>query len=325
MNPPAETIQLRRQVIDGLLSDVNASKSADLARFVFGLPKASEATWFVDAFRFNDDSFSLVDNAVEAAVLSGVLLSAAMDTEEIRAILAFLSAYAGGQRQPLCLPLLVDQARRAFFAVSVKSRAAPPSSSSLIKTPAKSKAANIAAVLESQDWQKVAEAIKANGDDAIRAVEALANQVTQAIRPIEQIVTDLHEEINILWWHIGEWSRLTEKPFAEYPAGTAAVLAALDLADLSATLRAPASSVVLLERCITKGREADGLAGSIEAAVDGLSDAELEDLALPEKLSEFADVCPVLAAFAKAQEIGRDDGAWHKAFTKATGLDPRPP
>ncbi len=51
----------------------------------------------------------------------------------------------------------------------------------------------------------------------------------------------------MLWWHVGGWSRLLDKPFAELDLGLAAVLAGVDMADMSRSAAGPAATPAILQ------------------------------------------------------------------------------
>jgi len=99
----------------------------------------------------------------------------------------------------------------------------------------------------------------------------------------------------------------------------AAVLAGVDLADLCRTAHGPAAAAAILYRTVSVGREDMTTEISIQRSVDALPDEDLARLELEDALKSVQDICPVLAAFLKAREVGRSP-AWHAGFARGTGL-----
>jgi hypothetical protein len=124
----------------------------------------------------------------------------------------------------------------------------------------------------------------------------------------------------MLWWHIGGWSRLLEKPFADLAPGLAAVLAGVDLADMSRSAVGPVAAPAILQRTLAAGRKTQNAKITINNAVEALPQDLFDRLKLDHRLSTVPEICPVLTAFAKANEIGPGP-TWHTAFAKATKLE----
>lgn len=148
----------------------------------------------------------------------------------------------------------------------------------------------------------------------------LATQVFSVVKPLAAQVLTLREEVEMLWWHVGGWSRVLEKPFAQLELGLAAVFAGIDMAEMSRTETGPAAAPAIFQRTLAAGRKGKTAKIAIRDAVDALPQNAFDRLTLPDALGTVPDICPVLTAFAKAREIGAGP-AWHASFGKATGLD----
>lgn len=296
--------------------------SVDLTRLYFGLTVPRGTEWFQEAFGETDPSFSLYDNQREVAVLASGLLSAAIADDETSAALAPLTTAAAGLRQPTVRPELLDEAQHVVSAKAIKDRQRARSNPEQIKRPPDSSVPTETALLaEAPNWGKAVTLLKQVSDEAHKATTNLANQTYWVTRPLAADIADLREEVEMLWWHIGGWSRVLERPFADLEPALAAVMAGLDLADLSRTPTGPAAAPAILQRTITAGRKTKATMQAIRGAVDALPQDAFERLSLGDALASVPDVCPVLTAFAKAGEIGSGT-AWHGAYTKATSLDP---
>ena len=117
-----DILALRQEPFDGLISGMDKQMAIDLARIYFGLEVPRGTDWFRDAFASTDSSFSLHDNEHEAAVLAACLLAAKIDGNEEVPALAVLTTSAGGQREPVVLPELIEEARSRLFQISIDSR-----------------------------------------------------------------------------------------------------------------------------------------------------------------------------------------------------------
>lgn len=320
LNPGPEIIKLRQEPFDKIQKGLNTTMVLDLTRLYFGFPTPNGTEWFSEAFRVTDASFSMIDNDREASVLAACLLAAALDAGNICAGLAPIVATAAGSRVPLVRHQFIEDARRALDIHSINSRQQIAADVSKIKQPVKSKvAAAVDAYLPAPDWNKSGDAIKLAANESFEATNTLANQVYSVISPLAKQVQDLREEVSMLWWYIGGWSRVLEKPFSELDVGLAALMAGLDLAHLTLGESGPVAARAILYRLLISSTAGENKKIALKSAVDALPPGTFQQLEIPNTLDNVSDLCPVLAAMAKADEIG--NGAWYTAFKKATYLD----
>jgi len=157
-------------------------------------------------------------------------------------------------------------------------------------------------------------------EESAEITKTLTNQLLSVLQPLAAETLTLREEVDMLWWHIGGWSRLLEKPFADLAPGLAAVLAGVDLADMSRSAVGPVAAPAILQRTLAAGRKTQNAKITINNAVEALPQDLFDRLKLDHRLSTVPEICPVLTAFAKANEIGPGP-TWHTAFAKATKLE----
>jgi len=322
LNPGPDTLGRRQEPFEKLREAVDAKSAVELTRLYFGLGSPNGTDWFRDAFHGADASFSMLDNKREAAVLAACLLEASFGDGKIVCALAPLATTAGGARQPEAAPQVLADFEYGLSAEAVSSRKRNHGDADVIRLPAKSNLPTDAAAFAqsiTNDWAKVAGFFGQVSNESIEATKALATQTARVIRPLLADVADLREEVEILWWHIGGWSRLLEAPFSELPPATAAAMAGLDMADLSRALVGPAAARALLQRTIASGRKGKLGKATIRESVNGLPEGALDKLNPHIALAGVPDVCPVLTAFAKARETGAG-AAWHAAFRRASGV-----
>jgi hypothetical protein len=95
-------------------------------------------------------------------------------------------------------------------------------------------------------------------------------------------------------------------------------MAGLDLAHLSQGESGPIAAPAILHRLVIGSRVNENKKISLKAAVDTLPPDTFQQLEIPKNISSVSDLCPILAALAKADEIGN---SWHIAFKKVSGFD----
>lgn len=302
-SPGPEIVRLRQEAVEAIRKDLKATQVIDAVRLYFGLPAPSAAGWFRDGFARTDPSFTMVDNAREVAVLSACLLSAEIDGGNVAACFAPLTASAVKARTPVVQPDVIDHARETLHLRAVSSRASTPQHST--STAKLDEAAE--ALAQGGEWPKAAALFK----------QLAAESNAKSIRLTQQL-NAVKEEVEILWWHVGGWSRILNQPFSELAPGAAALMAGIDLSDLTTSAIGPAAAPAILFRLVSAGREKQSASVTIAAAIDGLSPESLNSVSLPQVLSGFVDVCPVLGALTKAATIG---AGWPEKFKDASGLD----
>jgi hypothetical protein len=322
LNPRPEILGLRQEPFNRLLSEAKAANIIELVRMQFGRPPSTEGlTEFSSAFHAADASFSVHENEREVAVLASCLLDALVAKGTPMAVLAILTMSAGGLRKPLVRGDLVSVAERRLTQLAIDARTQPAVEVGNIKNPTKSKTAAEAAALESSgDWAKTAELFSKISDEGYAAVKALADQVSSVVRPLAQRNADLREEVDMLWWLFGGWSNCFDLPFSEFNPGSVAVLAGIDLSDLSRTLIGPAAAPALLQKSLLLAKKSKAAKTSLASVVDGLGRDMIPKLEISASVGTARDLTPVFTAFHNSQQIG-PGAEWHAAFMRTTGLE----
>ena len=316
-----DALRARQEPFDNLRQAIDPQTAIDLTRIYFGLPVPRGTDWFRDAFGATDASFSLIDNAREASVLAAGLLEGATLDGKVYAALATLTTAASGLRQPLVRLDLIDLMRAAIQERAVGARRQAPIDPKHIKLPAASKlSVELTALTQGPEIAKVSALLKQVSEESAEITKTLTNQVLAVVQPLAAQVLTLREEVEMLWWYVGGWSRMLDKPFMELELGLAAVLAGVDMADMSRSATGPAAAPAIFQRILAAGRKAKTAKIAIKDAVDALPQDQLDRLRLPNALGTMSEICPVLTAYAKAKEIGASP-AWHVAYTKATGFE----
>lgn len=320
LKPGPDTIKLRQEPVEEYTSQIDSQIAVNLARIYFGLEVPGGTDWFRDIFSDSDPSFSMHDNMQEAAVLAACLLAAAVCDENVGAALAILTTSACGNRTPKVLPELVENARMALHTISVEARNHSSVGAISLDTPEEIEIdEDVDALIANPAWPEAGEILK-NISNESNTASANLNQLQSKLNPLINQVQCLQEEVGLLWWHIGGWSRILEQPFSSLTPGLAAIMSGLDVADLSLSNEGPAAAPAMLHRTVVNFDDTPPSKTSITKAVETFPLTHFEKLKLDSVLKDIPDVCPVLTALQKFHEVG-EAPAWEKLFERSTQLE----
>ena len=277
--PGSEIIQQRQESFEKLLDNINTPMILDLTRLYFGFSVPDGTDWFRDIFIETDASFSMIDNERETSVLSACLLSAALDKGHIAAGLAPLVALANGHHTPKVFPELVEEAKKKLASASINYWEQTKPDVHKIKQHIKSTVpTEVDKLIAAPAWPLAAEVINLTSRESLTATKTLTNQLRSVISPLVNQVQNLKEEVSILWWCIGGWSRILEQPFIDMGIELAALMAGIDLAHLTESESAPVAAPAILYRTIIKSKKDANTKISISSAVESLPDGVFQQL-----------------------------------------------
>jgi len=314
LQPTPEIMAARQASAARIQGNADKTQLLDLVSAYYGMKP--DLTWLRDELRQDDTTFSLVTGERESVVLAALILAGKIDESDPTSILGVVAGSVRGKRAPAEAAWLLVEARSALaedaaaarvpqkLATPVRHSATPELAEEI--TPA---AASLEALTQ------VLAKVRAESQEAARYV---AKQVTDALLILNGNARYQREESQILWWLFGEHSRTLDKPFSAFRPAEAALIGGIELAALSeASELGPVAAPAVLER-VLRAAKRDNKARPITliGAVDGLA-ADLAKLKAP--APERPEICPVLTAIAKANDIGIT--AWAGAFNKATGLE----
>jgi len=317
ISPAAAIIAMRQASTARISKDIAKPRVLDLVSTYYGL-EGVDLTWFRDEFANEDGSFSLVNNARECAVLAGAILAGLVAAGNATAILAIIAGSMDGKRVPQETPGLVAEARVAHVQRAISNRQAR-SIEAKIKPVATPKLSEELQALQPDPTAIAAMLGKVRLEEQ-EAIKSLATQISNSLSPLVWQMRLMREETQILWWLFGESSRTLNKPFRSFTAPQAAILAGLELGELTnLTTLGPVAAPAMLERVIQLA-PAGAIGATIANVIDGF---EASDLAKLEPPAEALPprICPLMTAITKASDVGQ--GSWHAAFAKATGVDAR--
>lgn len=317
-----ERIQRRWAGLCALVASATQSDVEAMIRVAFKTKTTAQAlslTRIEKAFKDTDDLFSLSGNEREVQVLCGaglVLLCRASEGVSPAAALAVTTAAAGGGRRPkVSLDLVaVAEAGLRVMAESVRKR---PNLEDYAKTetPELDFAQAEAKIRGQQNWEGVVAAFGLAANAVQESLAGVAAQSTRAIAAVNKFIAVQDEELQMLWWLIGERSWDLDKAFTAVPADAQPLVLSKELADLTEFLPGPASIKGLLSRAGLKDRKKL----TIPSAVNACDKAWLGNVV--DSLDPSPVTQPVHFAIRRKLETG-DDASWVAGWSAVAGLTP---
>ncbi len=314
----ADRVQKRLAGIAALAKAANDLEIEALVRIAFNAkqpPDNVTITQIRQHFKSADELFEMQNNDSEMQLLSGASLWAIMANAKDDAATAALSvtiAEFGGARK-IKLPMdLVETANYALVALAEANRKRPE----LVSTVAAPKVDFTTAGTKAKE--------SPNGDGYAAAFTLAANLVNESLATItnktretfaatKRFISIQDEELQMLWWLMGERSHYFDKPFTKISANTQPLVFAKELADSTELLPGPASISGLLYKAGIK--ESKKL--SIPDVVNACDSDWLQSLVDNTKFSPVTQ--PIHCAIDRKLETG-DTNSWIAGWAGVTNI-----
>lgn len=321
ITPSSDLLSKRWEGIDKFVSTANAAALLDAIRLFYGLRSKDPQflARFQEAFKLADVSFPMRGNDHELKILAGSSAVAALSKEKIPlanvAALAMVCGDYRGRRRGERPADLVGRARRYLLERSAGLRKA--SETVAVAVP---KLPSIKHQEGSPDLNATSQGLAALAG----AMKTFVDSTTKVLQQLHERVVLQGEESDILWWVFAGYSRDLERPISDLHPAAACLIAAKELADLTAILPGPASAPAILDRVL------HGAVGSRPKKVVTLSKAIQEAPVAwlkgwasgDELISAHGDLCPTLLAAQRSLETPGSD-AWVVAVEQITGVSVR--
>ena len=137
-----------------------------------------------------------------------------------------------------------------------------------------------------------------------------ASSAADAHQSLRGDVVRLAEEVDMLWWHVGDWSEVLDRPRSDLPQEAIGVVSGVEIGDLVRQVPGPYGAYGIMRRTLGKTSDAKT---KLEGAVSSLGD-DVKKLARHLPQSAFS-VFPIHAAMRLAVDWGQD--GWAAAFERA--------
>lgn len=269
-------------------------------------------------FKNADESFEMSGNNKELEILSGATLAVLLErTDETAAFtaLAVTAASLNGARitdLPMNLPSLAEAATAKL---SEQRRQRPKLDRQRLKAVPKVDFAEAKAKFQAQpNATGMDAALDIAADSVNLALDTMGKLLSTSLRENDTFIAIQDEELELLWWIIGEHSDDLNQRFDEVSPNVRPLVFAKELADATEFLPGPLSIRSLLSRV---GLRAETML-TIPDAVNACDDAWLARLLSRDNVSAL--VYPIHFAIERKLETG-DDTSWLAGWAKACGIE----
>jgi len=264
-----------------------------------------------------DDSFEMTGNEREVQVLAGAALAVLMnrsdsDEAERTALAVTTTALSNGRSVdlPVDLSALGEQ---SIELLSEKNRRRPSLEVSA-KAPEFNFENSVTKVAQTPNWEGVKEAFELAAASTSEALRKLAIRQMRAMNNVAKFIEVQDEELQMLWWLIGQHSEEYDCPFNKVPPEAQPFVFARELADATEVLPGPRSIKAMLSRTLQKQRSKI----RVSDAVNALQASWLESAV--EEREPSPVITPLHYAIKRQLETGEGD-AWIAGWAAAAGVE----
>jgi GTPase-associated system helical domain len=255
-----------------------------------------------------DSQFAIEVDKIEAGLIACLLLTEEIIDGNTFASLSVLTTAFEGMRTAI-VPAVTEFALKAASAVTDTLKSAD------LVYPLEDEAADaIAKAKASLTPDIVADAFLAIVAAAQQNGVLFAQDVNARFAAERRLSNRLSEELNMLWWYVGEWSKLVDKPRNTTGDKAKAIFFGADLATFVDSLPGPYGATAILRKSLASKAS---MTTTLFDAVDSLDKDEIEAIRT-ELPNSDGDLFPVTLAVKYAREVGK--GHWRTPFEKVTGL-----
>ncbi|MBZ6077575.1 GTPase-associated system all-helical protein GASH [Microvirga puerhi] len=229
----------------------SVQKLVDLTRLAFGLPVPEESAleeWFEKPVRKKDAHFSLQIDKEEAARIATLVLSDIIQSRYPSTPALVIAASFSGRRSSPDNGKIVLDAKRALAeaarnrGLSFNAKIDPPQSQDVSKT--------INAAAASLDSDTVKTALAAVNGEAKSLTSRLIVNINNALQALTAENRRLAEEVDLLWWHLGGYSYVLDRPLSEFDDLALPLVVGNDVAAMVNVLPGPHGALGIIKRAL---------------------------------------------------------------------------
>ncbi|MFZ2050550.1 MAG: GTPase-associated system all-helical protein GASH [Solirubrobacteraceae bacterium] len=292
----------------------------DLCRLAFGMtiPEQSElGSSLVAEVRKSDKQFSLKHDRAEAGRLCALLLAERLAGGSTQDAFAVLATSFAGQRASADEDALTNLAGQCLTR-SARARGRLATQAAVTYQKAQDHSSLIAALEPGVTPPAVKAIFQAMMVDDQAGGQGLANVMTTVVRGLLDENQRLAEEVDLLWWHIGDWSECLGRPLGQVPETGRGLIAGADLAAIIRDLPGPYGTAGILRRSLSQEAEQPM---TLREAVEALEHDDLKRAYA--SVTDDTDILPVHTAVQLC--LDRGHGAWGQAFEKVCKVNAEAP
>lgn len=312
-----DTLQLRWKGVEAVLAEINSEAILELIKMAYKWPlKPSEyIEKFRQYFKTADVAFQNAGNDKEVQVLAGCVLALLCVDEAYdfpEASLAILTASACGiLRQDTGIDLLAMAKHRTLLD-GANARKRPEIKDLAIQPMKKQFDSAVVSLTTTADIPTVIETFKTFGSAINSLSNSIQTEFKQRIAELTRTAAIQDEELQTLWWVIGQRSKEWGMKFADIDQSSRSLLLAYEYYKITSETVEPPSMTAILSRV-----GIDDAMVTIPAAVNSCGADKLAEIT---KDNFNPITCPVLDAIKRAIETGDDQETWVSVWSKVSGI-----
>jgi GTPase-associated system helical domain len=298
---PREVVDARQKAYSQLTAQVNSMpRIYDLCRLAFQLDLQGPevATWFEQPIKESDPQFSIEIDKAEAGRLASLLLR-----EHIASVagpysaLAVVTASFCGKRSTVDDNIVLVEAKDALTRDAKRQREL---ATAIVQAP--QVAFSPAALKALEPNPPTPESIKGTLDHLVKsacdALAALAKQANEAIAASRGDTQRLAEEVDMLWWHLGDWSDLVGKSRSKVKGVALPLVSGIELGSLVQRIPGPYGAYGLLSQSASAAGNT-----TLTAAISSLGKDDVAKLASSKPLPAWTrPLFPIHAALSDGMD-----------------------
>ena len=295
-------------------SEATTDTVIDLMAIVFAVSKIKPDPKTVESFlatiKANDDTFIGTGADTEIRLLAASTLAKVMAGNGALAAwtaMAVTTSFFDGRRTLSKFPVPLEQIARDRLRMLAGTIAQRPTFS-----PAKVVSPKPLAAPEDLDGATLTKLVNTAMTNAVAAVSSVADQHNKAMASYEGYLKRQDEDLQVLWWVIGQRCRTLEVPFDKMKPEQRPLILGGELSELIEHLPGPPSTKAILSRAGLKDTDKVSLAEAIAAC--GSEWVGENSSATPSPL-----VFPIHFAITRSAEVDGDQ--WVAAYKATTGID----
>lgn len=209
----------------------DSARIVDVALVAFGIPATSDRapTWLEMIVNEKDPHFSIERDRNEARIIATILLADRIHNNFQTTPALVMTGSLGGRRQTPDQDAIVMAARSRLASLGrnrglrFDARLAQPAWRDVSKALTAAKAG---------DPSSINAAIDAVAKEAKEAETRLVGSFNNALAKITEENCRLAEEVDLLWWRMGRWSFLLDRPLSEIDERALPLVAGTDVATM---------------------------------------------------------------------------------------------
>ncbi|MFK5914135.1 MAG: GTPase-associated system all-helical protein GASH [Woeseiaceae bacterium] len=312
-----ETLDFRWRGVEAALENLDYEMLMDLVRFVFSREIVSQEvlSTFRQYFKDTDQTFLTTGNEQEVLTLASCVLALiCVDEYSLGEIaLAILTVSACGIRKPAINIDLVGMATERVKDDGLQDRSRPIMSAP--KKVGNKKAFQDATepLTQGHGFPQALEAIDNIGAITLSHINAMQKNTSEKIVEMQKVLKIQDEELQMLWWVVGNWSGMWNSSFNNIDPSAMPILLAEEAASMTTGFSEPPSLKSVFFRIGLDDTSELSITDSVNAC--GIENLEVFSLSNV----TCASIFPVHFAMARAKETGADK-SWVTSWRNISGI-----